>query len=155
MDENVKGTFKKVFDSFADGMKSLCKVSQSVRHSLNAQYTQLGDKIENNQINIQGLEEEVTAVLAKNVIGDRPTGNGVGWNRCGIDISAYGVTYVTTGGLTFGWRVDDDDYQYYREQQDEPGNTWTFFIIHPDGENITENSTLRASALAEGWKETD
>lgn len=63
-------------------------------------------------------EEIITKALVFNVIRNRPTGNGVGWAECGMDVSAYGVDYITTGGLNFGWDVHpewDDSGQWENE----------------------------------------
>lgn len=50
-------------------------------------------------------ESRITKALAENVLLNRPTGNGVGWGECKIDISPTGVDYITSGGLQFGWVV--------------------------------------------------
>lgn len=50
-------------------------------------------------------EDAIAAALTCNVLFCRPTGNGVGWGGCAINVSSYGVEYITGGGITFGWDI--------------------------------------------------
>src|SRR5690625_3845704 len=85
--------FMKEFENFEKGIKELTELSYSVAQSL--------------EIEELGIPDEAEAVtrLAWNVAFDRPTANGVDWSCASIDITAFGVDYVTTGGLMFGWQT--------------------------------------------------
>lgn len=130
------GKFVKWFDRFVDGLSSLREVSFSASQAL-------GDA---------KSEDEAVAVLATNAAFDRPTGNGVDWGRCSIQIACDGIDYSTTGGLGFGWAVSSQDYQWSREME-RGGNSWKFYVMHPMGDDIPKESSLRAAANKAGWLE--
>lgn len=134
--------FEKRFKTFEDGIKDLMGVSHSAAAA-----------IMHNAHEVNTMDEaDVVALLAINVISDRPTGNGVDWGRCLIDMSANGVKYTTSGGLVFGWE-HYPKYTYGRNP--EPMEVrYRFFVQHPSGDAAPVNSTLRAAALAAGWDET-
>lgn len=133
--------FEKRFKTFEDGIKELMAVSHSAAAA-----------IMHNAHEVPTDEGDAAALLTINVIGDRPTGNGVGWGRCLIDVSANGVKYTTSGGLVFGW----EHYPMYTYGRNpEPMEVrYRFFVQHPSGDAAPVNSTLRAAALAAGWNET-
>ncbi len=138
--------FKHRFNTFRSGMEGLWAVSfsakQATTHCWKAECP-------------EDFEEKVIATLATNVALSRPTGNGVGWNQCSIQIDAYGISYMTCSGLSFGWEVDSRDYQPDRENETRESsktNSWVFWVEHPKGIAPPE-STLRLSAKEQGWKE--
>lgn len=136
------GKFVHVFPRFADGFATLCMVSMSAHQAVG-------------KIDPEGdVERQVIANLALNAALDRPTGNGVDWGRCSINIRADGVDYMTSGGLSFGWRVYSSNYQHYREDRvSGASNSWEFYIVHPAGLDIPDDSTLAESAKQWGWRE--
>src|SRR5690606_6061379 len=124
--------FMKEFDSFEKGIKELTELSFSVSQSL--------------AIEELGIPDEAEAVtrLALNVAFDRPTANGVDWSRASVDITAFGVDYVTTGGLMFGWQtvLGANAFDTFEDE-------YVFYIAHPEANDESaapENSTLRESA---------
>lgn len=123
------------FSTFSDGIVALKKASYSIRQSI-------GD--------LNNIERDVVAVLANNAADDRPTGNGVDWGRCRIEITPYGVTYQTVGGLKFGWRVSALDFQHNRERAGSSGNSWEFFVIPKFGA-FRDGSTLLQSLTDNGF----
>ena len=132
--------FMKEFDSFEKGIKELTELSFSVSQSL--------------AIEELGIPDEAEAVtrLALNVAFDRPTANGVDWSRASVDITAFGVDYVTTGGLMFGWQtvLGANAFDTFEDE-------YVFYIAHPEANDESaapENSTLRESAEKFGWEET-
>ncbi|RMD60892.1 hypothetical protein D6833_08980 [Candidatus Parcubacteria bacterium] len=139
--------FVKEFDRFRAGLEELCAVSFSAAQALDNETGVLLRK--------EDSEAAAVARLATNAALDRPTGNGVGWGRCRIEISPFGVVYTTSGGLMFGWQVDSRDFQYRREvagEEDCGTNCWTFFVQHPAGK-APAGSTLRQAAICRGWRE--
>lgn len=138
--------FEKRFKTFEEGIKDLMGVSHSAASAImhNARvYEGETDAMD---------EADTAALLTINVISDRPTGNGIGWGSCKINVSADGVRYTTTGGLVFGW----EHYpKYTYSMNPEPMEVrYRFFVQHPSGDAAPVNSTLRAAALAAGWDET-
>ena len=132
--------FMKEFNSFKDGVTELSKLSFSADQSLKWQTGK-----------IPVTEEGAVKSLALNVALDRPTGNGVDWSQCKIDITAYGVSYQTSGGLTFGWETVLGATAF-----DEFGGKFIFFIAHPNADDTQaapDDSTLRKSASSFGWIE--
>lgn len=63
------------------------------------------EKIKKKKIGEVLTEDAIVAALSCNVLFCRPTGNGVGWGGCAINVSSYGVEYITGGGITFGWDI--------------------------------------------------
>lgn len=167
----MEGKFSKHFGNFSDGLCDLVEISFSISQSIeaglqSAEIEVLKQKIEDAEDGytcyipyFSAIDEAmVVAAFAANTICDRQTGNGVGWGACGIlEISATGCEYQTSGGLIVGWEVDSSDYQGYREVDRDSKNTnsYTFWIIHPDGENIRQDSTLRKAAVEMGWNEDE
>lgn len=131
----------KSFPSFEEGIQELAKVSFSAEQALTA-----------DRESLPITEEEAIGQLAANVACYRPTGNGVGWNRSKIEISAFEVTYMTSGGLEFGWRPD---FILLKSGLSCFDGGYTFSIRHPKerelGE-IPEDSTLLKSAREYGWE---
>jgi len=125
--------YVKTFASFAPGLTELANVYFSAKDALT-----MGTP----RKPLPETEEEATTRLALNVIWDRPTGNGVDWDMCSISISAYGVTYTTRGGITFGWRV------YPEGSQEYPFLGYRFFVTHAHIDS--PDSSLAASAQAAG-----
>lgn len=155
----MSGKFKKEFNTFRDGILELQQVSDSASQALNF-YRESGyHNIPIDNIKIKKIETEADAIasLAINVARDRPTGNGVDWGRAEISIESDKVRYQTTGGLQFGWSLGFDDYQESREfdENETSFNKWSFWIQHPDGNQIRRNSTLRQSASRAGWSEEE
>lgn len=137
--------FEKRFSSFEEGIKELCQVSFSAEDALSHSIRR-----------IPKTEEEAATALAINVLHDRPTGNGANWSDCNIEITASGVDYVTTGGVGFGWYCAFDAVEGLGFCWDR--RSYVFYVTHPTvvrGERDTapEDSTLRKSAEAKGWKE--
>lgn len=132
------GRFEHEFRGFISGIDQLKALSMSAAQAIGSAVT----------------ESDVVSRLATNVALDRPFGNGEGWGQCSIEVSATGVTYTTRGGLSFGWSVYSGDYQQNRElYPGERSNLWTFFVQHPLGEKIPNNSSLRKTAYQKGWLE--
>ena len=130
------------FATFEQGAAALCRISHSaeaaIRHNM-------PDGIAEPEWD----ERNVIAGLAINVGLDRPTGNGIDWGRCSLSINAHGVTYVTTGGLEFGWYVHPNwEYGANPRREEMP---YIFYVGHPSGE-FSPNSTLLLAALNEGWQ---
>lgn len=133
--------FMKEFNNFKEGIIELAQVSFSAEQAL---------KWQTNSLPL--TEEDAVKTLALNVALDRPTGNGVDWGECKIEITAYGVEYRTRGGITFGWQtiLGANDFDTFDGE-------FVFFVVHP---NANENSaapvdsTLRESAEKYGWKES-
>ena len=104
--------------NFQDGLAALCQASYSARQAMH-----LPEHCECHPQRFEAAiktatEISITQTLAANVISDRPTANGECWNKCAIEISAYGVDYMTRTGLNFGWRCFPDsygdwDYKFY------------------------------------------
>lgn len=134
---------KKEFNSFKEGLHGLMQVSYSAEQALKMQGP--------DPLKAENPEMQAVANLAQNAADDRPTGNGVDWGRASIDIDAWGVDYKTTGGLRFGWKVYQHDFQRIREIDGEGGNEWTFFIQHPSGK-FADDSTLLQSGKEAGWE---
>ena len=139
--------FTKQFLRFINGLRELCEVSFDAKDAL----MQLCFGESRDPREAENPERQAVENLAANVAFARPTDNGVDWGRCSITISASSVFYQTGGGLWFGWEVDSRDYQSSREFG-EGGNRWTFFVAHPLGQ-APQESSLRQSATAHGWKE--
>ena len=132
--------FIKTFFNFEEGIKELAKVSFSAEQALKWA----------NDGQIPLSETDAVRSLAVNVLMDRPTGNGVGWDECSIDITAFGVSYCTRGGLQFGWEILSDEDGYY-----DTGH-YLFWIAHPladEDSAAPAESTLRQSATEHGWLE--
>lgn len=145
-------TMAKEFSQFRLGLAELMKVSFSAEQALIADAPHDPRKAEN-------PEAAAVAVLATNVVFDRPTGNGVGWDQCEIKIRAGEVEYITSGGLRFGWMVFPGDFQSHREKEEnvppspaEGTNRWVFYAQHPSGE-FYEGSSLLESCREHGWEE--
>lgn len=134
--------FAKQFNNFEEGIKELSKVSFSAEQSLKWQTYEL-----------PLTEEEAVKNLALNVAFDRPTGNGVDWSNTEIEITAFGVSYKTTGGLRFGWGtvLGANDFDSFEGE-------YMFYVAHPQADENSAapaNSTLRKSCKEKGWKELD
>ena len=126
--------FTKWFESIDEGFKELKRISYSVADAT-------GDAVS---------VADALATLAVNTMHMR-TGNGVGWDLPSLEATTYAVTYVTTSGLSFGWRAKFDGL-VGSASADHVG--WDFWIKHPEG--VTpEGSTLAASALSKGWQEVE
>jgi hypothetical protein len=139
----MNGKFYKHFSSFAAGIEELIETVGSAAQAVH------------HQCRLEDLsEDEVVSNLAMNAINDRPTGNGIGWN-VKIEASGHGCRYQTSSGLVFGWEVCSQDYQHHREfnPNSPQKNSWTFFVVHPDGAEMRPNSTLREDLLEKGWTE--
>lgn len=142
--------FEKSFPAsdFEAGVRELAEVSFSAGQALEIRTRLDGSIVE------ESVPSEAEAVrrLATNVAGDRPTGNGVGWDSCAVRISAYGVDYTTRSGLRFGWYLDFfsggfSSWRYGRR---------VFYVAHPRANwrrAAPAESTLRASAEGRGWVE--
>lgn len=131
----------KEFNSFREGLQELMQVSFSAEQALKMQGP--------NPLKAENPELQAVANLAINAANDRPTGNGVDWNRCEIIIDAFGVDYKTTGGLRFGWKVYQHDFQPALESDGH--NRYTFWVSHPSGK-FAEDSTLLQAGKDAGWK---
>jgi len=132
--------FIKKFDSFEAGIKELARVSFSAEQAL---------KWQNHELPLS--EEEAVKNLAMNVAFDRPTGNGYGWSNTEIDITAFGVSYKTTGGLSFGWAT-----VLGANSSDSFEGEFVFFVAHPQADEESAapaESTLRNSCIKNGWEE--
>lgn len=132
--------FMKEFNSFKDGVTELSKLSFSADQSLKWQTGK-----------IPVTEEDAVKSLALNVAFDRPTGNGVDWSQCEIDITAYGVRYSTCSGLKFGWETVLGANAF-----DTFDGEFVFFIAHPEANEeqaAPKESTLKKSAESFGWEE--
>lgn len=124
--------FVKKFADLQTGINELKKVSYSVAQAV-------GDE----DLQLNQTPQDVVRVLAENTLYP-PTDNGVGWDLPRLHADCYGIKYVTTGGLTFGWEgVFEGEYYSL--------TGWQFFIKHPKGK--PEGSTLRKSAQKLGWVE--
>lgn len=134
--------FTKQFNNFEEGIKELAKVSFSAEQAL---------KWQNYELPL--TEAEAVKNLALNVAFDRPTANGVDWSNTEIEITAFGVSYKTTGGLRFGWGtvLGANDFDSFEGK-------YMFYVAHPfadDDSAAPAESTLRKSAEESGWKEVD
>lgn len=145
LDGNTK-VFAKEFKNFEEGIKDLAELSYSAEQALTA--------LRKSELPLE--EDQATANLSANVIFDRPTGDGDNWNEACIDVSSFGVTYRTTGGLIFGWSVVferfGDDFNYSYSFHDG----YVFFIRHPKAPKevaAPRKSSLRESAEKLEWKE--
>jgi len=152
LDEGGNMFFKK-FNNFTAGLEELCKVSSSAVQALEGEAAR--NAVNNNPLSSRngGWGEEILVAmkLAANVVADRPTGNGVGWGHATINLSPEGISYQTRGGLGFGWSLDSSDYRDETLLPIQEGNRWKFFVQHPAGQ-APENSSLRESALRQGWR---
>lgn len=124
--------FTKYFDNLEKGFKELKQVSYSVADATGDAET----------------VADALATLALNTMGTR-TSNGVGWDLPSLEATAYAVTYVTTSGLSFGWRAKFDGL-VGSASADHVG--WDFWVKHPEG-TAPKGSTLAKSALEAGWQE--
>ncbi|PWA05487.1 hypothetical protein DCC39_18040 [Pueribacillus theae] len=143
--------FKKDFTVFEEGIKELADASFSVHDALI--FNSVVSKVDENDEFKRSFpvlptdEKDVVASLATNAILDRPTGNGVNWARVKFEVDAYGVSYTTTGGLTFGWEYHVDPFM-----NDRHDPFYSFFIEHPAGVAPADR-TLRKTFEKLGWKE--
>ena len=124
--------FTKQFANLEEGFKELKQISYSVTDAT-------GDAVS---------VADALATLAVNTLGMR-TSNGVGWDLPSLEATAYAVTYVTTSGLSFGWRAKFNGI-VGSASADHVG--WDFWIKHPEG-IAPKGSTLAKSALEAGWQE--
>ncbi len=146
--------YGKSFSSFHKGVRALSRVSESALQSMccsidckshreNIPCEDVeddgcpflnGEAVDRYGVSL--LEQAVTASLLNNVYYAVT-------NPPDIRVTPAGIGYVTSGGLKFGWtreRISSCDYRY------------AFYVGHPDGE-FPEESTLRESALEEGWED--
>ena len=126
--------FTKWFDNLEKGFKELKRISYSVADATGDAET----------------VADALATLATNTLHMR-TGNGVGWDLPSLEATAYAVTYVTTSGLTFGWRAT---FRGIVGSGNADHTGWNFWIKHPAGV-APANSTLAKSALEAGWQEVE
>lgn len=124
--------FTKCFDNLEKGFKELKQISFSVTDATGDAET-VADALAN---------------LAVNTLHMR-TGNGVGWDLPSLETTAYAVTYVTTSGLSFGWRAK---FKGLVGSANADHIGWDFWIKHPEG-TAPKGSTLAKSALEAGWQE--
>lgn len=109
--EEIKYSLYGKEDDFGKYFKKLLEASYSVLDCLGSGLYDCHPSIEEierdegQKIEDFLTEETVVKALVKNSLFHRPTCNGVGWGACEIDVSSYGVDYVTSGGLAFGWTV--------------------------------------------------
>jgi len=162
----MKGTFKKAFSSFEEGLSELASLSfsvaQSIEHGLESAGIEvlkrtIVDPEDGSTLEVpyfSTLEEGmVVAALAANTIYNRPTGNGVGWGACGIELDAEKCSYITTGGLSFGWETRPNYFYGSTEMRGNGEDYFGFWIKHPDGEDIPLGSSLQEAAIEMGWTE--
>ena len=126
--------FTKQFANLEEGFKELKQVSYSVADATGDAET-VADALAN---------------LAVNTLHMR-TANGVGWELPYLETTAYAVTYVTTSGLSFGWRAT---FRGIVGSGNADHIGWDFWIKHPEG-TAPKGSTLAKSALAAGWREVE
>ena len=124
--------FTKLFYNLEEGFKELKRISFSVVDAT-------GDA---------DTVADALATLAVNTLGMR-TSNGVGWDLPSLEATTYAVTYVTTSGLSFGWRAK---FRGLVGSANADHVGWDFWIKHPEG-IAPKGSTLAKSALEAGWQE--
>ena len=134
-------TLSQRFETFEQGMEALCKASFSIAQAIG--HDSLHSEDSDNLGDVPG-EHAVAQHLVSNVLWDRTTGNDIGWDRCWIKVSAYGVVYGTVGGLKFGWNVDPE-----WDGDSKLMNPYTFFVER----EFREGSELRVSLEAHGFAE--
>lgn len=126
--------FTKWFESKEEGFAELKRVSYSVTDATGDAET-VADALANLAVNTAHMR----------------TANGVGWDLPALEATAYEVKYVTTSGLSFGWRAR---FRGIVGSANADHVGWDFWIKHPEGRN-RPNSTLAESALEAGWQEVE
>ncbi|WP_222864758.1 hypothetical protein, partial [Serratia marcescens] len=107
-DGKIKYILRGSIDDFAAIFSKLCRASHSVYSSVVASteyaYTWVEEIDANKELVFEEIFTEPFVVkgLSCNLIYNRLTSNDADWGTCGMDISAFGVDYITTGGLRFG-----------------------------------------------------
>ncbi len=136
LSQNLFGDWDQLASLWGEGLQELCTLSFSVRNCFDV-YGGASNLSE--AISILGKHSQFS-----------PAPNGTGWELPTLTSSPInGVSYTTTGGLSFGWRPVFSG-PTSTESCRQAG--WAFWIQHPKGVAPAE-STLRTSAEAAGWAE--
>lgn len=139
-DLNFVHGFSKTFDNWSDGFVELTEVSFSVWDAVNFS---LGLRQYEDASNLS--ESEVLSSLISNIYWN---------NQSSLDnaqrdilILPGVISYLTGGGLRFGWEILIDN---------NTNNSFKFFVIHKEATSSTAGpklSTLRQSCEESGWVE--
>lgn len=155
--------FKKIFWSFAEGIKALCDVSFSATQSLEAGHVGRSACQYETDDSREG-DRHFAIVHEREGIPLTPEDAALAlwWNDHLIRDGEYDprdLKYRTEGGLTFGWWqeaagwvffVDRQECRVFNEELRSSGvRISDCYVSKPD------TGTLRASALAHGWEEKE